>query len=234
MTDYTVEWSIFIEDTDSPKAAAEVAWETMRNPDSFANVFEVSDSMDMSTSVDLHEDRVGDPVWMPGPRNVADLAEWMNDNDWDFSEIVEMIRRPHKYAREFSAMVIEREFAKVAKEPEAPEATPENTQSDLAVSFTPEKWVNDYAVEVAVRDTPFEWFVSDETKELVAEALKSGSDLDFVREDFFTPGWIAEWDGPFTIEALADRHPYVNNPEVMRCKWCDLASSVHANDDVFV
>lgn len=234
MSDYHVEWSILIEDAKDPEFAAQQAWDTIRHEDSTSSVFEVSDALDMTVQVDLHGDRVSDPVWVPGLTHISQLAEHMNDNGWAIDEIIEMIRKPHKYAREFSEMLLEREYAKVAREPEMPEETPATTQSDLAVSFTPEKWVNDYAVEVAVHATQFEWFVSDETKELVAEALKSGSDLDFVREDFFTPGWIAEWDGPFTIEALADRHPYVNNPEVMRCKWCDLASSVHANDDVFV
>lgn len=208
MTDYHVEWSILIEDAKDPEFAAQRAWDTLRPEDSTASVFEVSDALDMTVQVDLHEDRVSEPVWVPGLTHVADLAEWMTEHDWDWTEIIEMIRRPHKYADQFSRMVADREFDKVAKEPEFEELEklPSMTASKMTVHFRPEMWVNDHAVEVRVDWDQDTWNVSDETAEAVRTAIEAdgGVDLDFVRNDFFTPQWICEWSGPFTITMKHD------------------------------
>ncbi|MEW6545090.1 MAG: hypothetical protein AB1411_15960 [Nitrospirota bacterium] len=43
MPDYFVEWEMDIDDAQSPREAAQQAWEAMRRPDSSANVFTVHD-----------------------------------------------------------------------------------------------------------------------------------------------------------------------------------------------
>lgn len=118
MNDYVVEWSIDVEDVENPLAAAVEAWDAMRREGSIANAFEVSDHHYMTTHVDLTDGSVGQTVWVPGPTAVGDLAEWMAAHDWDTSEIVAMIRRPHKYADQYSQMISDRAFDAVAKGPE--------------------------------------------------------------------------------------------------------------------
>ncbi|MGW5147556.1 hypothetical protein [Rhodococcus koreensis] len=62
MTEYRVIWEIDI-DADTPQQAAEKAWETMRKPDSTANVFRVV-SPDTLTHVDLEDlDEKSTPYW---------------------------------------------------------------------------------------------------------------------------------------------------------------------------
>lgn len=56
MANYLVRWEIDIDDVDSPREAAERAWEAMRRPDSIANVFGVTDADGIVTTVDLEED----------------------------------------------------------------------------------------------------------------------------------------------------------------------------------
>ena len=56
--------------------------------------------------------------WYPSSEMMANLAEWMLANDWAPSEIVEMLRKPNKYAAEYTAMITERAYDEVAKEPE--------------------------------------------------------------------------------------------------------------------
>ena len=51
---YLVTWEMDIY-ADSPREAAEKAWDHMRAPDSIANVFEVIDANGVGTIVDLEE-----------------------------------------------------------------------------------------------------------------------------------------------------------------------------------
>ncbi len=53
-TKYKVSWEIDVW-ADSPREAAEAAWNYMRGPDSIANVFRVSDGS-MEEVIDLNED----------------------------------------------------------------------------------------------------------------------------------------------------------------------------------
>jgi hypothetical protein len=119
MAEYSIEWTIDVTADDETEAAAR-AWDMIRAVDSTACVFEVSDEMDMTTRVDLAgiAGKVGPRAWVPNNQKIAELAESMDKDGWSVSEIVEMIRRPHKYAAEYTAMIVEREFGKVAKEPE--------------------------------------------------------------------------------------------------------------------
>jgi hypothetical protein len=117
MPEYIVEWTGNYE-TDTPLEAAQEAWAAMQRQGSIANVFEVSDEMGMTTHVDLDDIQDGPVVWVPSPIQLAELAEWMAKEQWDISEIVEMIRRPHKYADEYSKMITDRAFDAVALEPE--------------------------------------------------------------------------------------------------------------------
>lgn len=206
MTDYHVQWSIDITDAADPEAAATQAWELVNDPISTASYFEVSDLQDMTTRVDVMKGTVSEPVWVPSPNAVADLAQWMYEKDWPISEVVQMVRTPHRYADEFSEMIIERAYDAVAKEPEESEPTPDMVLSKMKVHFRPEMWVNDHAVEVQVDWDQDDWNVSDKTAELVRAAIEAdgGVDLDFVRHDFFTPHWIADWAGPFTITVVHD------------------------------
>jgi aromatic ring-cleaving dioxygenase len=135
MPQYNVEWTMDIY-ADDEAGAAQEAWDALRRRHSIANVFEVSDGMGMTTRVDLGEhdpEMAGVKVWMPNNTQIADLAEWMLNDCWGIDEVVEMVRRPHKYAQQYTAMVIEREFGKVAKEPEI-----EDTDDDDSDETTPE------------------------------------------------------------------------------------------------
>lgn len=127
--DFHVTWSILVEDAESPKNAAEQAWDTVTDDGVTDLFFEVSTTMDMTVGVDLLADTVSDPVWVPGPTQVADLAQWMSDDGWDISEIIEMIRRPHKYADQFSKMVADRAYDAVAREPEKIDEDPSDATS---------------------------------------------------------------------------------------------------------
>jgi hypothetical protein len=126
MPDYHVEWDIF-QETDTPLEAAARSWADVRAEDSIANSFVVKDAMGMSVIVDLHDGTTGEPQWNPSRHQIADLADWMAGEQWPIDEIVEMIRKPHKYADEYSKMIVERAFDEVAKEPEADDETTEET-----------------------------------------------------------------------------------------------------------
>lgn len=117
MPEYTVEWTINA-DTSGPVQAAIEAWEAMRRTDSIACVFEVSDEHDMTVHVDLNDITNGPAAWVPGLDKIAELAQYMAEEMWDMTEIVEMIRHPHRYANEYSTMIRDRAFDEVAKEPE--------------------------------------------------------------------------------------------------------------------
>jgi hypothetical protein len=129
MAEFQVEWVVDVEAGDVYDAASR-AWDMMRTADSTACVFEVSDHVGITYRVDLADGDVGAPVWVPNPTQLADLAEWMAKEQWDISEIVEMIRRPHKYASEYSTMIMDREFDKVAKEPEQDDDSSDETTEE--------------------------------------------------------------------------------------------------------
>jgi hypothetical protein len=74
---------------------------------------------------------------------------------------------------------------------------------DLLVRFTPEAWVNDYAVEID-SEGPREWHPSVEAEGMVRHAIDSGSDLDFLKNDPFAPDWVQRHRGPFEIELVED------------------------------
>jgi hypothetical protein len=118
MARWTVAWSIDDEEAVDPFTAAQNAWDSLRREGSIANVFEVSDEHDMTVSVDLSDGSIGLRAWVPGDRAIAELAEYMNNTGWAFDEIVEMIRRPHKYAQQYTEMLTARAYDVVAKEPE--------------------------------------------------------------------------------------------------------------------
>ena len=86
--------------------------------------------------------------------------------------------------------------------------------------FTPEVWINDYAVGVDPYESEQEWdctdylglLRSDSTGvyagRLLAVALLREIEVrgdaidtcDVLRDDPAAPGWIRDWDGPFTIK----------------------------------
>jgi hypothetical protein len=115
--EYTVEWTGTYE-TNTPVEAAQEAWAAMQRQGSIANVFEVSDEHDMTVNVDLDDIKDSIAVWVPGNLAMAELAEWMAAEQWPVDEIVEMIRSPHKYANEYSKMIMDKAFDVVAQEPE--------------------------------------------------------------------------------------------------------------------
>lgn len=73
----------------------------------------------------------------------------------------------------------------------------------ILAHFTPEAWVNDYAIEVDA-EGPREWYVTVATADDIAN--DPDGDLDFVREDERAPEWIKDWSGPFDIHVVCDRH----------------------------
>jgi hypothetical protein len=118
MPDYVVHWAIDAEDVDDVEEAAQFARDALLRPGSIAHVFEVREG-DMSITVDLNDGEVGNRTWVPDTNAIADLAQWMFvEENWGIDEVVEMIRRPHKYADEYSKMIVERAFDEVALEPE--------------------------------------------------------------------------------------------------------------------
>jgi hypothetical protein len=221
MADYTVEWNCLYDDCDSPEDAAIKAWDDLRREDSIASVFEVTTEHDMTYRVDLHEHDISTGVWTPAPAAIADLAQWMNDENWDFSEIVEMIRRPHKYAAEYSKMVIDRAYDAVSTEPE--EIDEDYNVSDVKVRFVPP--------DVPTGGFVAEWFVSEETAHEIGEQLAgrtAASDFKWVRDDDqFTPKWMREWMGPYHIETLPEGHGFEADAGDDWCAKCGADISWH-------
>jgi hypothetical protein len=117
MPEYRVEWSIDVTAEDT-LGAANIAWEVMHDSSAIATIFGVIDEHERVTSVDLANNDVGAAIWAPSSSSIADLAEHMHGEGWDISEILVMIRRPDKYADEYSKMIMDREFDKVAHVPE--------------------------------------------------------------------------------------------------------------------
>ena len=77
----------------------------------------------------------------------------------------------------------------------------------MRVRFTPQAWVNDYAVDIDL-DGPDEW---DTT--ILPDALADYRDKQdalryetWFQDDPDCPQWIKDHRGPFYIEALCDRH----------------------------
>ncbi len=82
------------------------------------------------------------------------------------------------------------------------------TKIAYIATFSPQAWVNDYAVPVdAEGDTQWDCsaYFTQQSVELQQEMLEdseagNGSyNLDDVREDENTPEWIRDWTGPFEI-----------------------------------
>src|SRR3954471_314343 len=117
MPEYTVTWTGTY-NTDSPMQAAVEAWEAMRRRGSIANIFDVSDGMGMTVRTDIDDMTVGPEKWVPTRDQLAVFAEWMHEEQWDITEIREMIRKPWKYAPDYSRMIVERAYDAVAQEPE--------------------------------------------------------------------------------------------------------------------
>lgn len=215
---WTVEWSMNFEETEdvpTPLAAAEAAWESMRREDSIANVFEVSDDMDMTVQVDLASGELGQRVWVPDIGKIAELAEWMAAEQWEISEIIEMIRRPHKYADEYSKMVADFAFDIVAKEPEAIEEPEDEDISvpSVTVVFIPQ------GVPEEMGDQ--DWIVSAETVRAIARQLVGREDdWAWVRDDERAPQWISNWHGPFEIQVMPDGHLFEQGVWSGECKLC--------------
>lgn len=69
----------------------------------------------------------------------------------------------------------------------------------LKCEFTPQAWINDYAVSVQPQgDTVFEvWWPADQ--EIPADFTYESDHLRF--EDG-VPEWIADWSGPFEIQVI--------------------------------
>lgn len=79
--------------------------------------------------------------------------------------------------------------------------------------FTPEVWINDYAVEADPYESEQEWDCTDYLRilsgripsivsEVAYEISQHGDYLDRednLRDDPAAPGWIRDRDGPFTI-----------------------------------
>ena len=130
MNDYMVEWASDAEDVSGPMQAAQEAWEDLRRSDSIANAFIVTDTHQMAVVVDLHLGDVSDPVWTPGLKQVAELAQWMHDHQWEVNEIIRMIGAPQKYADEYAEMVRDREFDKVAVGPEEIDDSPDDVTEE--------------------------------------------------------------------------------------------------------
>jgi capsid protein len=227
MSEYRVTWSIDV-DTDDEYAAASEAWDAMRSDGSLANYFEVKDQMEMACSIDLADGSVGARIWMPSRGSVADLAEYLHAEQWDITEITAMIRNPSKYADQYSQMVIDREFDKVAKEPEAEDETGDIKLSQVWAHFTPEKWDGDQAVEVQVDWDQFEWNVTAETALGIRRQLtKRHHDWDWLLHDAMTPQWMKDWKGPFTIVPMSIRHTYEEGVYADECLHCGMQQWTH-------
>ena len=118
MHDYQVRWSFFAAKFPNAKDAAKYAAKQMTELAPGIHVFTATDEVGMSTTVDVDRDEVGFTTWIPDNAMLSDLAEWMHDDGWPMTEIVRMIRAPHKYASEYSRMISDKAFGSVAKEPE--------------------------------------------------------------------------------------------------------------------
>lgn len=112
------------------------------------------------------------------------------------------------------------------------------SQLRYTAHFTPEAWVNDYAVEVDPEGDQT-WDCTKAVKEFTEPdgTLKapfrkvSGLDDDYLdnddilKDDHEAPNWVREWRGPFTIKVT---------PE-MECSKCDntfpLSDLIHNDDD---
>ena len=56
------------------------------------------------------------PEWISNFDRIADLAEYMAEQDWPMDEIVRMIRRPMNYASEYAEMCSREEGEEAALE----------------------------------------------------------------------------------------------------------------------
>jgi len=77
-------------------------------------------------------------------------------------------------------------------------------------TFTPQAWVNDYAIEVELEGEA-EWdvteFLASLTPEAREDALVSDSyESDVLRDLENAPAWVKDWSGPFyiTVEESED------------------------------
>jgi hypothetical protein len=80
----------------------------------------------------------------------------------------------------------------------------------IIARFQPQKWINDYAVNVSPNG-PDTWDVTDEVLAMPREkafALADDQyDTDNLRFSANAPKWIQEWSGPFYVsvsESIAD------------------------------
>lgn len=80
---------------------------------------------------------------------------------------------------------------------------PKATPGPLTARFSPEAWINDYAVPVDAEGEQ-EWQVSAALTEMTRAAVEDGDDLDFLVADAASPKWVREWSGPFTIKIVGD------------------------------
>lgn len=67
----------------------------------------------------------------------------------------------------------------------------------MIARFTPQAWVNDYAVDVDP-EGPTEWKVSEAFAAEFAGVTDS-ADLDDLKDDPAAPEWVREFQGPFEI-----------------------------------
>ena len=71
-------------------------------------------------------------------------------------------------------------------------------KAKLTLWFTPQAWVNDYAIEVDCEGDR-EWVVTWEGDEVPDDDTYESDELRYMEG---TPAWIADWSGPFYISIL--------------------------------
>ena len=68
--------------------------------------------------------------------------------------------------------------------------------------FTPQAWINDYAVDVDP-EGPTDWELTDaEAQRALPEAQSAGADLDYLQNHPGAPDWARNWHGPFRIDLI--------------------------------
>ena len=77
------------------------------------------------------------------------------------------------------------------------------TRVRYIATFTPQAWVNDYAIDVDP-EGPTEWDCTEEIENMHEEPrnelLRTGHDIDdWLKGDPKAPEWIFHWQGPFEI-----------------------------------
>ena len=81
--------------------------------------------------------------------------------------------------------------------------------------FVPQKWINDYAVDVDPEgDT--DWSITDAEADEAFDEARRGGDWDYIRSDTKAPSWVREWHGPFYVELIGSDGDVLSDGDVRR------------------